>query len=341
MLESPIFIIGSERSGSNLLRLALNSHPHIAIPHPPHVMKDMFFLSNYYGDLSKDGNFHSLIQDSIMLVNNHFSPWPFFPSFDQICTQAPSRSLYGIYSSLYEQYCQFQAKVRWGCKSTFMYRHIDEILQHHKSPKFIHLVRDPRDVAASASQSIFSKFHPGKTAQLWVEEQTTIEKWSHLSEQNILLRVRYEDLTQAPEQTLREIMGFLNELYYPEQLNYYQLEETIKLANLSVSWKKLQRPISNKNIGRYKSSLKAGDIEYIESIAYQLMQKYGYVTGTDHARFKLTQFYKVKIEIIELALKVKNEIASAVTDKNFLLRWRKSFFLKFLVLKRYFVNRKK
>lgn len=37
--DSPIFIIGTERSGTNLLRLILNAHPNIALPHPPHIMK--------------------------------------------------------------------------------------------------------------------------------------------------------------------------------------------------------------------------------------------------------------------------------------------------------------
>ncbi len=31
----PIFMIGTQRSGSNLLRLMLNQLPEIAAPHPP------------------------------------------------------------------------------------------------------------------------------------------------------------------------------------------------------------------------------------------------------------------------------------------------------------------
>ncbi len=34
----PIFMIGIQRSGSNLLRLMLNQLPEIAAPHPPHVL---------------------------------------------------------------------------------------------------------------------------------------------------------------------------------------------------------------------------------------------------------------------------------------------------------------
>ena len=33
-----IFMIGTQRSGSNLLRLMVNQAPDIAAPHPPHIL---------------------------------------------------------------------------------------------------------------------------------------------------------------------------------------------------------------------------------------------------------------------------------------------------------------
>ena len=33
-----IFMIGTQRSGSNLFRLMLNQLPEIAAPHPPHIL---------------------------------------------------------------------------------------------------------------------------------------------------------------------------------------------------------------------------------------------------------------------------------------------------------------
>ncbi|MCR4286857.1 MAG: sulfotransferase, partial [Deltaproteobacteria bacterium] len=55
--DSPIFIIGTERSGTNLLRLILNAHPNIALPHPPHIMKNFSGLVPLYHYLGVDGNF--------------------------------------------------------------------------------------------------------------------------------------------------------------------------------------------------------------------------------------------------------------------------------------------
>jgi len=70
----PIFIIGTERSGTNLLRPILNSHFHIAIPHPPHIMKNFYKLEPLYTDLNKDAQFKRLIKDVVAMVELH--PYP-------------------------------------------------------------------------------------------------------------------------------------------------------------------------------------------------------------------------------------------------------------------------
>ena len=54
---TPVFMIGTQRSGSNLLRLMLNQLSDIASPHPPHILERMFPLMDHYGDLDKDENY--------------------------------------------------------------------------------------------------------------------------------------------------------------------------------------------------------------------------------------------------------------------------------------------
>src|SRR4030065_1091704 len=71
----PIFIVGTERSGSNLLRAILNAHENICIPHPPHIMNELAHLVPRYGDLSQDKNFRRLIDHAVRVVELHFAPW--------------------------------------------------------------------------------------------------------------------------------------------------------------------------------------------------------------------------------------------------------------------------
>ena len=71
----PVFMIGTQRSGSNLLRLMLNQLKDIASPHPPHVLERMFPLMDGYGDLQQDKNFKILVDDVCRLVELNPVEW--------------------------------------------------------------------------------------------------------------------------------------------------------------------------------------------------------------------------------------------------------------------------
>ena len=103
--HSPIFILGTERSGTNLLRLILNSHPDIAIPHPPHIMKNFFRLEPLYSDLSKDTNFKKLIWDVVRMVELHPYPWGIKIDGDKIFRNTRERNLINIYFHLQKSFC--------------------------------------------------------------------------------------------------------------------------------------------------------------------------------------------------------------------------------------------
>ena len=49
-----IFMVGEQRSGSNLLRLILNESSNIAAPHPPHILQRMMPLLPAYGNLNNN-----------------------------------------------------------------------------------------------------------------------------------------------------------------------------------------------------------------------------------------------------------------------------------------------
>ena len=64
----PILMIGTQRSGSILLRLMLNQLPEVAAPHPPHILQRLMPMVAGYGDLGGDANFERLVDDVCRLV---------------------------------------------------------------------------------------------------------------------------------------------------------------------------------------------------------------------------------------------------------------------------------
>ena len=63
---TPVFMLGTQRSGSNLLRLMINQLKQVASPHPPHILERMTPLLSYYGDLNIESHFNQLIDDVCM-----------------------------------------------------------------------------------------------------------------------------------------------------------------------------------------------------------------------------------------------------------------------------------
>lgn len=314
------------------MRFLLNAHPKIAIPHPPHIMRDFSPFLDVYDDLSEDKNFSALVNDVIQVVNRHFAPWDFEITEQNLMSQIGQRSLYGVYIALYDLYLEKKGKSRWGCKSTFMHRHMEDILKTHADPKFIHLVRDPRDVAVSAKKSIFSKFTAYKTAELWTEEQQNIESWKKKAPDKIL-SVRYEDLTQNPAFTLKQVMAFIGESFHEDQLQAFQSPEAKSLSQWSESWKNCASPITQKSVGQYHSQLSPKEIAHVEGVAHPLMREYGY---TLHGKNfpALPQWQKGIIEFVEIKQLVKTEAQALVKDKNFKLRWKKKLFIEYTRHKR-------
>ena len=171
---NPIFIIGTERSGTNLLRLILNSHPNIAIPHPPHIMKNFFKLEPLYSDLSKDVNFKKFIQDVVRMVELHPYPWEIRIDKNRVFQDVKDRNLISIFFAVYAQHLEATHKKRWGCKSTFMLYHVALIRRYYPCAKFIYMVRDGRDVAASAKKQYLIitvpiiRLNYGEKSKRWV-----------------------------------------------------------------------------------------------------------------------------------------------------------------------------
>lgn len=332
MNESPFFIVGTERSGSNLLRAILNSHSELTIPHPPHIMKELGPKEKNYGDLNIDENFLKLIDDVINLVQLHFVKWPVPLDREKIFNQCPMRTLYAVNAVIYNDYAVNAKKPRWGCKSTFMIHYIDEILKVHPKAQFIHLVRDGRDVAVSAKKSVFNHFHPYYVAKLWSAEQSIAIEWKKKLSPSQMTTLHYEDLILNPKSSIQNVCRFLQVEYQEEMLRYFEKNEITELSRLSDSWKNVSKAVLSDNSQKYKKELSAKEIELFEAISFHEMHSLGYQLENDQKhlekrRENLTNFQKFGYYLVEKGLQLKVEIKAMINDKNFFQRWKKKVFV--------------
>lgn len=337
--KGPIFIVGTERSGSNLLRAILNGNPGIYIPHPPHIMKDLGPVEGLYGDLRDDRNFRRLINDAARLIELHFFPWEVAPSRQEAFETAAARNLYCVKAAFYEQYRRFKGAERWGCKSTFMVHYADTAMKHSPGAKFIHLVRDGRDVAVSAKNSVFNHFHPYYVARLWNEQQKTAAGLAEKLGRDAFLTVRYEDLLADPEKTVKAVCAFLGEDYSDGLLRYFENGEIKRLAALSSSWDNCAKPVLKDNSGKYRKQLSAGEIKIFETGAFVELDRFGY--PLDNPREELEKLAAVPPPLSRRAryfLSEKSRLAfvflrSLFTDRNAFAMLKKRAFLGLVKLK--------
>jgi len=331
---NPIFIIGTERSGTNLIRLILNSHPNISVPHPPHILKNFFSLEPLYSDLSIDKNFKRLINDVVTSISFHHHPFGIKINKEKVFSSIKERNLINIFFAIYTQYLENAGKNRWGCKSTFMINHVALIRHYYPKAKFIYVVRDGRDVALSAKKTIFNHYNVYYTADLWKKEQQIGIYWLNRLPREDILLIKYESLLSNPESCIKSICLFLNEPYIAEILNFFETNEAKKCASISCAWQNLSRPIIKTNSGKFKNGLTQKETALFESIAAFELDFFSYALETPFFILEGMCNMKNKFKIIylfeEVFLRLKVQIKHLFSDRNNMLRFKKFIFLKFI-----------
>ena len=324
----PVFIIGTERSGSNLLRLILDSHPRFVVPHPPHVMRYFTPMVARYGDLSDPARFRRLVEDVLALVHAHIHPWPWVPGADEVVARSRGRELFSVYVALHEAVRDHVGKARWGCKSTFMIDHVERVRAEWPGARLLWLYRDPRDVAASSRKSVFSTFHPVETARLWTRHQ---ERGLALEADGVpLFRLRYEELVGDPEGQVRRICAWLGEEFQPPMLEFVRGEEARRSAALSESWQNTAAPIRGDALARWRRDLSAEEVLAVEAIAGPTMERLGYVPAHPaevRARYHAGRARRARWWAEGRVAWARVEARSLRKDRNVWRRWRRGWVL--------------
>jgi hypothetical protein len=146
----PVFIVGCERSGTTLVRLMLDSHPAFAIPDESH-----FIVELHRRRRSRQAPAQTVER---ALAHPRFERWGLDPALvRRRIARDPPRSFASAMRVLFAAYAAVQGKPRWGDKSPPYTAHIPLLARLFPQARFVHVIRDGREVAASlASQPFWS-----------------------------------------------------------------------------------------------------------------------------------------------------------------------------------------
>jgi hypothetical protein len=273
----PILMIGTQRSGSNLLRLMLNQLPGIAAPHPPHILQRMMPLMAKYGDLSQDKNFAVLVDDVCRLVELNPVPWEgVVLDRADVARRCRARSLVAVFGAVYDVLAETQGAQTWLCKSMQNVMYLPQIDAYYPEAKYLYLFRDGRDVAVSFRKAVVGEKHYYHIANEWATAQRLAIKQRSITPPERFVNVTYEELTSRTEDTMRRLCAFLGVTYSPSMLEYHKSEEARRAAESSALWGNVVKPVMADNTRKFLREASEEDISIFESVAGDVLDALGY-----------------------------------------------------------------
>ncbi len=272
-----IFMIGTQRSGSNLLRLMLNELPRIAAPHPPHILQRLMPLVPNYGDLEQRENFAQLIEDVCRLVELNPVPWEGV-TLDRkdIRRRCRRHTLMAVYQAVYDAMAEAWEARSWCCKSLASIAYLPQIEAHFRSPRYIYLYRDGRDVAVSFRKAVVGEKHFYHIAREWAATQQLALGMRERIGPNRFFSISYESLTGEPEMSMRLLCKFLGVRFDKSMLEFYKSDEARRAAESSELWGNVVKPIMADNTRKFLRDASEEDIRIFESVAGDVLSALGY-----------------------------------------------------------------
>jgi hypothetical protein len=272
-----IFMIGTQRSGSNLFRLMLNQLPEIAAPHPPHILIRLMPLVSTYGDLNDPKNFALLVDDACRLVETNPVEWEGV-NLDRadIAARCDRNDLYAVMAAIYDALRDAWGKSSWCCKSLGNVKYSNELADRFPDTKFIYLYRDGRDVALSFTKAIEGEKQYYCIAKAWDGDQQLALRLRDRIGEDRVLSISYEDLTGDENGTMRKVCDFLGATFTEDATNFYQSDEAKKAATASNLWENVTKPVMKDNTRKFLKQTSQDDLRMFESAAGRSLDELGY-----------------------------------------------------------------
>ena len=317
-----VFMVGEQRSGSNLLRLILNESNNVAAPHPPHILQRLMPVVGDK-DLSDQAVFRQLIDYVCQLVEANPVQWEGVQlDREDIFRRCRENSLVAIFGAVMDVYAEAQGATTWICKSLQNIRWAEQLDAYFDKPKYIYLYRDPRDVTLSFMKAVVGEKHPYFIASQWNELQKLCLQHGEELPRDQFFAISYEDITTRPEEVISALCEFLGIEYQESMLAFHKSKEASNAASSSKLWANVTQPIMKKNSNKFLDKMSDADLRIIESVVGDTIDQLRY------ERFKINRGYEDKYTQEEIAqFKAENERAKqaivSVTDPEDIKRRKK------------------
>lgn len=267
------FIVGTQRSGTTLLRLILNAHSQITVP------RESFFLMPF---LKKKYLNRFITGSSLRAFADYISSIPKFKAtfvdgnYGDFVLQLAQRekiTLRDLINDMFSSHCRNEGKNIWGNKTPSFFRKIDILFHLFPDAKFIHIVRDGRDVFDSWRKMNPSMNNVASVALDWSYKLFKIEKSFKKIPANNKITIRYEDLLNTPEKIIQSICSLLGVKCEANMLDFYKSSHKYTIPQHS---ELIFKPLDKSNVSKWKKCLTPREVKTFNLLARHYLKKYDY-----------------------------------------------------------------
>lgn len=278
---APIFLICSERSGSNLISSIVGEHPDVYAHPPYHLGRDLIMrLPDVAAGGVSSAAFVALKENAVLRVNKYCSDaeaaglQSWLDSQTEISPRAIARFVY--------QEMPAQARGKHVLiKENNAHQMLLFLVDCFPDAKFIFQVRDPRDYLLSAvtrrKRWLGNKFGSVRNAlNVWREDQLGgLAAYGLLGKERVFLQ-RYEDLVSRFDKTISDLCVFLGISFDERMHKFHEADHARNLAVKGGPRENLAKPLMTENFRKYKKGLSRGRIKMVEAHVGDLMDRFGY-----------------------------------------------------------------
>ena len=278
-----VFLVGCPRSGTTLLQRMVDAHPQIAITPETH------WIPSYFEKATRktpEARVTPKLVDKLLKYHRFPQMGIDRAELERLLGSGEHVLFASFVSGIYDLYGKARGKTLVGDKTPGYARNI--LLLHSLWPKakFVHLIRDGRDVCLSAIHwrkpgKLLVRSHtwaedPVTTAALWWDWHVRLgRQGGQKLGADLYYEVRYESLVSHPAEAGGKLCNFLGVPFDPAMLRFHEGRTKV---DPGLDAKDAWLPITS-GLRDWRSQMPRADVERFEAAAGSLLDELTYPRG--------------------------------------------------------------
>ena len=285
------FLVGCNRSGTTMLRAMLDSHPEVAVPPEAYFVVsalnraaayergDHLDLDTLLADLRSNPSFRrnwQLSAESLATLREDDGP------------ADTAAALAGLYSG----YATERHKPRYADKTPQHVLHIELLARSFPRSRFVHLIRDGRDVVPSLLENRHGPTRFPAAVEYWRSRVLAGRRAGERLGPSRYHEIRYEELVADPEAKLAQMCAFLDLRYSPEMLEYPTRAGEVVAGTFDARPHLGVAKAPTRDLRNWRTAMPDHQVQLFEALAGDALDTFGY------ERSPMAPSSRVRVEVV-------------------------------------------